>query len=73
MPGIVPLVGGAIGSVGGVTVPGAAPLPGGALSINPLISSCSNVASAIQAPLVQQHANALVQKLNLVRPLSLDF
>ncbi|XP_024016884.1 protein RIK isoform X4 [Morus notabilis] len=57
VPGIVPIA--AMGTLGGVLVPGATPV----LMNHPLAVSSSNVSKVIQAPLLQQHAAAIVSKL----------
>ncbi|GMN42108.1 hypothetical protein TIFTF001_011337 [Ficus carica] len=58
VPGLVPL-----GALGVVSVPGVIPVSP-ALLMNPLSATSGNVSPVIPAPLLQQHAAAIVSKLS---------
>ncbi|XAR51664.1 hypothetical protein NMG60_11006354 [Bertholletia excelsa] len=61
LPGILPL--GNIGSLAGVTPPGAA-TASGALLTNPLMASSTTIQPVFQAPLIQTHTTSAVPKIN---------
>ncbi|KAF8408207.1 hypothetical protein HHK36_007351 [Tetracentron sinense] len=61
LPGVLPL--GNMGSLVGITLPGVATLSG-ALLTSPLPATCATVPLVFQAPPIQHHTAAVVQKLN---------
>ncbi|PON46176.1 KH domain containing protein [Parasponia andersonii] len=63
VPEILPL--GVMGSLGGVTVPGATSVST-ALLVSPLVASCTNVSQVIPASLIQQHTATLIPKDELI-------
>lgn len=65
VPGVIPL-GNAVVPLRGIAFPGISPVAC-ALSTNPLAASCATVPQVLQAPSVQLHTAAAVQKINQVR------
>ncbi|KAK6913338.1 hypothetical protein RJ641_022939 [Dillenia turbinata] len=60
VPGILPLSG--MVSLIGSSLPAVSPVSGSLLA-NPLATNCATIPQVLQAPLLQQHAAAVVQKL----------